>query len=122
MTPEQARELFNEHREPGDLAHYGEKAAVAAILAAVNQAVEVGFVATIHDRTPNGEWIEVQHHSNGDWSVASDVAKRDAASIRKIAIEVAAGFVSADYPSEREIQIAESGIRAALAAQPATSK
>lgn len=34
MTPEQARALFYEHREPGDLAHYGEKAAVAAILAA----------------------------------------------------------------------------------------
>lgn len=37
MTPEQARALFNEHREPGDLAHYGEKAAVAAILSAVEQ-------------------------------------------------------------------------------------
>lgn len=36
MTPEQARALFNEHREPGDLAHYGEKAAVAAIMAAAN--------------------------------------------------------------------------------------
>lgn len=35
MIPEQARALFNEHREPGDLAHYGEKAAVAAIMAAV---------------------------------------------------------------------------------------
>lgn len=32
MTEDQARALFNEHREPGDLAHYGEKAAVAAIM------------------------------------------------------------------------------------------
>jgi len=42
MTPEQARALFYEHREPGDLAHYGEKAAVAAILAATDQSGEVG--------------------------------------------------------------------------------
>jgi len=38
MTPEQARALFNEHREPGDLAHYGEKAAVAAILDVTDKA------------------------------------------------------------------------------------
>lgn len=36
MTPEQARALFNEHREPGDLAGYGEKAAVAAIMEATS--------------------------------------------------------------------------------------
>lgn len=40
MTPEQARALFNEHREPGDMAHYGEKAAVAAILAATKKPKE----------------------------------------------------------------------------------
>jgi len=28
------------------------------------------FVQAIHDATPNGEYIEVQHHTNGDWSVA----------------------------------------------------
>ncbi len=27
------------------------------------------FIAAIHDRTPNGEWIEVQHHPDGDWSI-----------------------------------------------------
>lgn len=37
MTPDEARALFNEHREPGDMAHYGEKAAVAAILASVDE-------------------------------------------------------------------------------------
>jgi len=36
MKPEQARALFNEHRETGDMAHYGEKAAVAAILASTS--------------------------------------------------------------------------------------
>ena len=36
MTPEQARALFNEYRKPGDMAHYGEKAAVAAIMEAAN--------------------------------------------------------------------------------------
>ncbi len=30
-----------------------------------------GFIDTIHERTPNGEPILVQHHPNGDWSVAN---------------------------------------------------
>ena len=34
MNADQARALFLDHCEPGDLSHYGEKAAVAAILAA----------------------------------------------------------------------------------------
>ena len=40
MSPEEARALFLEHCQPGDrgtLERYGEKAAVAAILAATNQ-------------------------------------------------------------------------------------
>ncbi len=28
------------------------------------------FVETIHQNAPNGDWIAVKHHSNGDWSVA----------------------------------------------------
>jgi len=28
------------------------------------------FLAAIHQRTPTGQWIAVQHHPNGDWSVA----------------------------------------------------
>lgn len=35
MTEQEARALFLEHCQPGDMSHYGEKAAVAAILAAV---------------------------------------------------------------------------------------
>jgi len=27
------------------------------------------FILAILDKTPNGEWIEVQFHPNGDWSV-----------------------------------------------------
>lgn len=27
------------------------------------------FLDAIHRATPNGEWIAVQHHPNGDWSV-----------------------------------------------------
>jgi hypothetical protein len=30
-----------------------------------------GFVAAIMNRTPNGEWIPVQFHPNGDWSVGN---------------------------------------------------
>lgn len=37
MNADQARALFLEHCEPGDLSHYGEKAAVAAILAVAEQ-------------------------------------------------------------------------------------
>jgi len=37
MNADQARALFLEHCEPGGLSHYGEKAAVAAILAATSQ-------------------------------------------------------------------------------------
>lgn len=29
-----------------------------------------GFLNMIMERTPNGEWIRVQYHPNGDWSVA----------------------------------------------------
>lgn len=29
-----------------------------------------GFLAAIHERTPTGAWIAVQHHPGGDWSVA----------------------------------------------------
>lgn len=28
------------------------------------------FFDAIHAATPNGEWIAVQYHPNGDWSVA----------------------------------------------------
>jgi hypothetical protein len=49
MTPDQARALFLEHCEPGDLSHYGEKAAVAAILAAMT--VADGFVLVPHKPT-----------------------------------------------------------------------
>lgn len=28
------------------------------------------FLDAIHERTPQGHWIEVKHHPNGDWSVA----------------------------------------------------
>jgi hypothetical protein len=38
MNADQARALFLEHCEPSDLSHYGEKAAVAAILAATELA------------------------------------------------------------------------------------
>ena len=41
MTPEQARALFLDHCAPGDLSHYGVSAAVAAIMAAVDQAGKV---------------------------------------------------------------------------------
>ena len=27
------------------------------------------FLALIQERTPNGEWISVKYHPNGDWSV-----------------------------------------------------
>jgi hypothetical protein len=33
---------------------------------------EEDFLAAIHEKTPNGEWISVQHHPNGDWSVAAE--------------------------------------------------
>lgn len=29
------------------------------------------FIARIHAVTPNGEWVMVKHHPNGDWSVAN---------------------------------------------------
>ena len=28
------------------------------------------FLDAIMEKTPNGEWIRVQYHPNGDWSVA----------------------------------------------------
>jgi hypothetical protein len=31
-----------------------------------------GFIAAIIERTPNGEWISVQYHPDGDWSVARE--------------------------------------------------
>ena len=34
------------------------------------------FIDEIHKRTPLGQWIEVKHHPNGDWSVAEQA--RDA--------------------------------------------
>ena len=67
MTPEQARELFNEHREPGDLAHYGEKAAVAAIIAATQPAtlqegeVRKDTVAFVQ------EWMMSGDHEPDQW-------------------------------------------------------
>lgn len=33
------------------------------------------FIAEIHKATPNGEYVEVQHHPDGDWSVCSTPAK-----------------------------------------------
>jgi hypothetical protein len=33
---------------------------------------EEDFLVAIHEKTPNGEWISVQHHPNGDWSVAAE--------------------------------------------------
>jgi hypothetical protein len=30
------------------------------------------FIVAIQDRTPNGEWIAVQYHPDGDWSVAHE--------------------------------------------------
>lgn len=30
-----------------------------------------GFLSAIMSATPNGEWIKVQYHPNGDWSVAA---------------------------------------------------
>lgn len=30
-----------------------------------------GFLNAILEATPNGEWIRVQYHPNGDWSVAA---------------------------------------------------
>ena len=34
------------------------------------QTREAGFLAAIHERTPTGGWIAVQHQPDGDWSVA----------------------------------------------------
>ncbi len=34
------------------------------------QTREAEFIAAIHERTPTGAWIAVQHHPDGDWSVA----------------------------------------------------
>jgi len=51
MTPEQARALFNEHREPGDLAHYGEKAAVAAIMEATQSVKAEDWIAVPREPT-----------------------------------------------------------------------
>jgi hypothetical protein len=31
----------------------------------------LSFILAIQDRTPNGEWIKVQYHPDGDWSVAN---------------------------------------------------
>lgn len=42
------------------------------------------FTAAIHAATPNGEWIAVQHHPDGDWSVA--VAPITAAEVAKDAL------------------------------------
>jgi hypothetical protein len=33
---------------------------------------EEDFLAAIHAKTPAGQWIQVQHHPNGDWSVAAE--------------------------------------------------
>lgn len=65
MTPEQARALFNEHREPGDLAHYGEKAAVAAIMTLNKEGWHVGEVeiATTRGKQVVAGWI------NGNFSL-----------------------------------------------------
>jgi hypothetical protein len=35
-----------------------------------NQTREAEFIAAIHERTPTGAWIAVQHHPDGDWAVA----------------------------------------------------
>ncbi len=94
-------------------ANYARIRQVAAEALAASRPTDAGagdFLAAIHAATPTGQWIAVQHHPNGDWSVACD-----ALDIRKKAVEVASGFVSADYPDERDIKIAEAGIRAALA-------
>jgi len=36
------------------------------------------FIDEIHKRTPLGQWIHVQHHPNGDWSVAESDEEKDA--------------------------------------------
>lgn len=36
------------------------------------------FIEEIHKRTPLGQWIHVQHHPNGDWSVAESDEVKDA--------------------------------------------
>jgi len=33
------------------------------------------FIAAIHKATPNGQYVEVQHHPNGDWSVCDTPTK-----------------------------------------------
>jgi len=63
MTPEQARELFQKHRQYGDMANYGEKAAVAAIMEAVEHAALVAQCA--FDDRPRSR---CGHYSETDWS------------------------------------------------------
>ena len=59
MTEDQARALFNDHREPGDLAHYGEKAAVAAILAATQPVTLLEKTVRIGQALPAAESVDV---------------------------------------------------------------
>lgn len=48
------------------------RAAIEAMQPAIREAeLRSDFIRTIHERTPGGEWIAVQHHPNGDWSVAN---------------------------------------------------
>lgn len=84
MTPEQARALFLEHCQPGDrgtLERYGEKAAVAAILAATNQAEEVddrGARITEAARAmvavQGMDWAELDPSEIGYWESLADAA------------------------------------------------
>jgi hypothetical protein len=70
MTEEQARMLFNEHREPGDMAHYGEKAAVAALMSVSGwQSIDsapngqcILYFPSSGGRNILGEMIKVDHH------------------------------------------------------------
>jgi hypothetical protein len=95
------------------------------------------FIAEIHKATPNGEYILVQHHPNGDWSVsrkcepvpatnqAGEVDPREAAA--RIIYGWEQRILGFDYASQSVRDLAyrrasEILALAALATQPATSQ
>jgi hypothetical protein len=66
------------------------------------------FLQEILDRTPNGEWIEVQYHPDGDWSVShSPAVVKDAAYSAGLAEGVKLGIKAATKWAKNDAKLCD---------------